>query len=169
MLENKKGDPKNQIFGGKSCSCNSIIQGQVMFKKNIHEYRNQRGSGKVFGFDLVNDSHDEMHISAFNELALSLYDQIQIGEVYIVSNGTVKASNPIFNHLKSHNEIFLGSSSTIQPCLDKYPLIPLHCFNFKTIQDIQTIPVNSMVDLLGLVFSVSFASSIRKRDGVETV
>ena len=130
------------------------IQGRVIAKTKLHEYGNQRGSGKIFGFDIVNASHDEIHISAFNELALSLYEQIHIGIVYIVSNGTVKASNPIFNHLKSHHEIFLGSSSTIQPCLDKYPLIPLHCFNFKTIQDIQTIHVNSMVDLLGLVISV---------------
>ena len=69
----------------------------------------------MFGFDLVNASHKEIHISAFNELELSLYDQIQIGIVYIVSNGIVKVSNSIFNHLKSHNEIFLRSSSTVQP------------------------------------------------------
>ena len=82
---------------------------------------------------------------------------------------TVKASNPIFNDLKSNNEIFLGSSSTIHPCLDEYPLISLNRFNFKIIQDIQTIPVNSMVDLLGLVISVFPTSTIQKRDGVETV
>ena len=75
----------------------------------------------MFGFDLVNASRDEIHIFEFSELALSLYHQIQIGIVYIVSNGTMKASNPIFNHLKSHDEIFLGSSSTIQPFIDEYP------------------------------------------------
>ena len=47
------------------------IQGRVTAKTNIHEYGNQRGSGKVFGFDLVNASHNEIHISSFNELALS--------------------------------------------------------------------------------------------------
>ena len=44
------------------------IQGRVIAKTNIHEYGNQRGSGKVFGLDLVNASHDEIHIFAFNEL-----------------------------------------------------------------------------------------------------
>ena len=57
------------------------IQGRVTTKTNIHEYGNQRGSRKVFGFGLFNASHDEIHISAFNELALSLYEQIQIGIV----------------------------------------------------------------------------------------
>ena len=89
------------------------IQGRVIAKENIHEYGNQRGSGKVFGFYLVNTSHDEIHILAFNELTLTFYEQIHLGVVCIVSNGTVKASNPIFNHLKSPNKIFLGSSSTI--------------------------------------------------------
>ena len=117
----------------------------------------------MFGFDLVNASHDEIHIYAFNELALSLYDQLHIGIVYIVSNGTVKASNSIFNHLKSHNDNFLGSStSTIQPCLNEYPLITFFCFKFKTIHEIQSIPVNSMVDLVTLVIFVSPTSTIRK-------
>ena len=121
----------------------------------------------MFGFDLVNASHDDIHISAFIELELSLYYQIEIGIVYIVSNGTVKASNPIFNHLKIHNEIFLGSTSTIKQCLDEYPLIPLCCFNFKTIKEIQTMPVNSMVKLVGLVILVSPTSTIRKRDSLK--
>ena len=108
-------------YSSKVCT----IQDQFIGKKNIHEYGNQRGFRKVFGFDLVNASHNEIHISAFNELTLSLYEQIHLGVVYILSNGIVNASDPIFNHLKNHNEIFLGSSSTIQPCLDEYPLIPL--------------------------------------------
>ena len=41
-------------------SCRKIwsIQAQVISKPNIREYENQRGSGKVFRFDLVNASHD---------------------------------------------------------------------------------------------------------------
>ena len=44
----------------------------------------------MFGFDLVDASHNEIHISAFNELALSLYDQIEIGIVYMVSMAQLK-------------------------------------------------------------------------------
>ena len=42
----------------------------------------------MFVSDLVNAFHDEIHKSALNELALSLYDQIKIGIVYTVSNDT---------------------------------------------------------------------------------
>ena len=89
--------------------------------------------------------------------------------VYIVSNDTVKVYNLTYNHLKSHHDIFLGSSSTIQPCLEEYPFIPLHCFHFKSIHEIQTTRVNSMVDLVGLVISVSLASTIRKIYGSEKI
>ena len=58
----------------------------------------------MFVFDLDNVSHDEIHIFAFVELELSLYDQKKIGIAYIVSNGTIKSSDPFFNNLKSHNE-----------------------------------------------------------------
>ena len=57
----------------------------------------------MFGFDLVNASHEEIHISAFNELALSLYDQIQIGIVYMISKGTYL--NTVI--LKSINLLFM--------------------------------------------------------------
>ena len=123
----------------------------------------------MFFFDLVNASHDEIHISAFNKLTVSLYDQIQICMVYIVSNSIIKPSNTTYNHLKIHHDIFLGSSSTIQPLLEEYPLIPLHCFHFKSIHDIQTTHVNSMLDLVGLVIFVSLASTIRKIDGSKTI
>ena len=43
-----------------------VIQGRVVAKTNIHEYNNQRESGKLFGFDLVSASGDESHISMFN-------------------------------------------------------------------------------------------------------
>ena len=37
---------------------------------------------------MVTNDAFEIHIFAFNELVLSLYDQIQIGIVYMVSNDT---------------------------------------------------------------------------------
>ena len=57
------------------------IQGQVIAKTKLHEYGNQWGSRKIFGFDIVNASQDEIRISGFNELVLSLYEQIHIGIV----------------------------------------------------------------------------------------
>ena len=124
--------------------------------------------GKLFGFDLLDCSGEEIHVSTFNSFVDSFYSQIEIGTVYTVSNGTIKTTNPAYNHLNNHIEIVLSSTSTIQPCLHAIPSIPVHSFHFKTIDDLQATPLNSMVDLIGMVISISPASTIRKKDGSET-
>ena len=58
--------------------------------------------------------------------------------------------------------------STIQPFLHEFPLISVHSFHFKTIDDLQATPLNSMVDLIGMVISISPASTIRKKYVSET-
>ena len=139
------------------------IQGRVIAKTRIHEYTNQKGPGKLFGFDLLDCSAEEIHVSAFNNFVDSFYSQIEIGTVYTVSNGTIKTTNPAYNHLNNHLEIVLSSTLTIQPCLHAIPSIPVHSFHFKTIDGLQMKPLNSMVDLIGMVISISPASMIKKK------
>ena len=144
------------------------IQGRVLSKTPIHEYTNQHGLGKLFGFDLLDCSREEIHVSAFNNFVDSFYSQIEIRTVYTVSNGTIKITNPTYNHLNNHLEIVLSSTSTIQPYLHAIPSIPLHSFHFKTIDDLQVAPLNSMVDLIGMVISISPSSTIQNKYGFET-
>ena len=69
----------------KYCS----IQGRVLLKTPLKNYNTARGSGKIFGFDLIGRDKDEIHLSAFDDLAESLYNLIEVGQLYIVSNGTI--------------------------------------------------------------------------------
>ena len=148
----------------KKCS----IQGRVFVKKTIHEYTNQWGPEKLFGFDLLYCSGEEIHVYAFKKFVDSFYALVEIGTLYIVSNGTIKTSNPSYNHLNNHLQIILSSTSTIHPYLDGFPSIRLHSFHFKTINDFQILPSNSMVDLIGMVISVFPASTIWKKRGSQT-
>ena len=111
------------------------IQGHVIAKTNIHNYTNQKDLEKLFGFDLLDCSGEEIHVNFVD----SFYSRIEIGIVYIVSNGTIKATNPSYNHLNNHLEIIRYSTSTIQPFLHEFPLIPVHSFHFKKINDLQTL------------------------------
>ena len=143
---------------------NSALTGFILHPCiTIHEYTNQRGLGKLFGFALLDCSEEEIHVYAFNNFVDSFYALVEIGTVYTVSNGTIKTSNPSYNHLNNHLEIILSSVSTIHPCLHEFPSIPLHSFHFKTINDLQSLPSNSMVDLIGMVSSVTLASTIQKK------
>lgn len=144
------------------------VQGCVLAKTPIHEYTNQCRLGKLFGFDLLDCCGEEIYVSAFNNFVDTFYSLVEIGTVYTISNGTIKTSSPSYNHLNNHLEIVLSSTSAIHPCLSEFPSIPLHSFHFKTINDLQILPSNSIVDLIGLVSSVSPASTIRKKDDSET-
>ena len=139
------------------------IQGRVFVKKTIHEYTNQWGPEKLFGFDLLDCSREEIHVYAFKKFVDSFYALVEIGTMYIVSNGTIKISKPSYKHLNKHLEIILSSASTIHLCLHEFPSIPLHSFHFKTINDLQSLPSNSMVDLIGMVSSITLASTIQKK------
>jgi replication factor A1 len=41
-----------------------------------------------------------------------------VGMVYFITKGSLKASQKNFNHLKNDWEIFLESSSTMEPCFE---------------------------------------------------
>jgi len=136
------------------------IQGRASTKTSLKTYNNVRGSGKVFGFDLINRDREEIHLSAFAELAESLYSLIEVGQLYIVSNGTIKEANPNYNHLKNKWEIYLFAASTINPCPIDDPTFPYQIFHFKTIAEIKSASPNTNVDVIGVVTSTSPASTI---------
>lgn len=126
-------------------------------------------SEKVFGFDLVGSANDTIHLSACGDLADSLHDLVQIGKLYMVSNGTMKPTNTNYNHLDSKWEVSLSATSTIEPSLDDDPTIPFHHFHFKSIDEIRSANLSSIVDIIGIVMSTSPTSTIRQRDGSEAL
>ena len=84
------------------------IQGCVLAKTPIHEYTNQRGPGKLFGFELIDCSGEEIHVSTFNNFVDTFYSLVEIGRVCTISNGTIKTSNPSYNHLNNCPDIILS-------------------------------------------------------------
>lgn len=145
------------------------IQGRASAKTPLKNYSTAHGSGKVFGFDLIGRDRDEIHLSAFSELAESLYNFIEVGQLYIVSNGTIKQTKPNYNHLNNKWEIYLFAASTVKPCSEDDPTFPYQSFHFKTIGEIKSTKLNTIVDVLGVVSSTSPATTIRRRDGTETL
>ena len=89
------------------------IQGRVLSKTPLREFSNARGTGKSLGFDLIDRDSDQIHLSAFNELAESLHALIKIGHIYNVANGTIKIPNLSYNISNFHSK---SSSSLHQQC-----------------------------------------------------
>ena len=91
---------------------NWSIKGHVHDKSNLRHFNNQKGAGKVFGFDLIDKDGGEIHITCFNDSADVFYDQVLPGHVYLISKGTIKPTNKMYSHLTNEWE-----SSCNQPPL----------------------------------------------------
>ncbi|KAK9095635.1 hypothetical protein Scep_027104 [Stephania cephalantha] len=145
------------------------IKARVTSKKDLRRYNNARGEGKVFSFDLLDSDGGEIQVTCFNAVADQFYDQIEAGKVYLISRGTLKPASKNFNRLQNEYEIYLESTSSIQPCMEDDASIPRQQFHFRPISDIESMENGSIVDLIGVVSSVSLTVSIMKKDGTETL
>jgi replication factor A1 len=100
------------------------IKARVTAKSDVRCFHNARGDGKVFSFDLLDADNGEIRATCFNNVVDQFYDKINVGMVYFITKGSLKAAQKNFNHLKNDWEIFLESSSTVEPCFEGDGSIP---------------------------------------------
>lgn len=143
------------------------IKAWVTAKTEIKRYSNPRGEGKLFSFDLLDSEGGEIRVTCFNMAADQFYEQIENGKAYLISQGSVKPARKDFNHLNSDYEIYLESASTVKPCPEEDNIIPRQQLSFKTINQIEGMENNSMVNVIGIVSSIYPAISIMRKDGTE--
>ncbi|XP_051137025.1 replication protein A 70 kDa DNA-binding subunit A-like [Andrographis paniculata] len=144
------------------------IKARVTSKGEIRHYNNPRGDGKVFSFDLLDSDGGEIRVTCFNAVADQFYHQIEPGRVYLISKGTLKPAQKAFNHLRNDHEIMLDNTSTVQICYEDDKSIPQLQFHFRPISDIESLENNSVIDVIGVVSSISPSSSIMRKNGTET-
>ncbi|KAL4195856.1 hypothetical protein AMTRI_Chr04g180390 [Amborella trichopoda] len=144
------------------------IKARVTAKADIRRYNNAKGDGKVFSFDLLDSDGGEIRVTCFNALVDRFFDQIALGKVYMISKGSLKPAQKNFNHLNNNWEIFLESSSIVEPSMDQDDSIPKQQFSFKLINEIEGMESGSMADVIGVVISVNPSVTILRKNGMET-
>lgn len=148
------------------------IKARVTAKGELRHYNNARGDGKVFSFDLLDSDGGEIRVTCFNAVADQFYHLIEPNKVYLISKGNVRVIQDkakAFNNLRNDHEIHLESTSTVQPCLEDDKSIPQQQFHFRSIGDIEGMDNNTIVDVIGIVSSISPSSSIMRKNGTETL
>ena len=121
----------------------------------------------MFSFDLLDSDGGEIRATCFNAVADQFFGLIEVGKVYLISKGTLKPAQKSFNHLSNDHEIFLDITSVVQPCIEDDSSIPRQQFNFRPISDIEGMDSNSVVDVIGVVSSISPCSTIMRKNGTE--
>uniref|UniRef100_A0ACD5TZ61 Uncharacterized protein n=1 Tax=Avena sativa TaxID=4498 RepID=A0ACD5TZ61_AVESA len=144
------------------------IKARVTAKTHVKHYSNARGPGKLFTFDLLDAHGGEIRAKCFNEVVDKFHDLIEVDKVYLISRGGLKPAQKQYNHLNNDYEISLDATTSIEVCSADDGSIPRQQFNFRPISEIANMDKGAMIDLLGVVTSVSPSFTLMRKNGVET-
>ncbi|KAI0928948.1 hypothetical protein AcW1_010317 [Taiwanofungus camphoratus] len=139
------------------------IKARVTQKSDIRTWSNQRGEGKLFSFNLM-DETGEIKATAFNNDVDEFFDRIQEGRVYLLSKARVNLAKKKFSNLSNEYELTLQRSTEVEECLDTSN-VPAVRFNFTDIAGLNDLVKDSVCDVIGVVREVGLVGEITSRQG----
>ncbi|GJN08659.1 hypothetical protein PR202_ga26603 [Eleusine coracana subsp. coracana] len=148
---------------------NWVIKVRVTNKGNLRTYRNARGEGCVFNVELTDQDGTQIQATMFNEAAKKFYPIFEMGKVYYISKGSLRIANKQFKTVQNDYEMTLNESAVVEEA-EGEAFIPQVQYNFVKIDQLGSY-VNSreLVDLVGVVQSVSPTLSVRRKIDNETI
>nr|XP_015830588.2 replication protein A 70 kDa DNA-binding subunit isoform X2 [Nothobranchius furzeri] len=137
------------------------IRARVTNKSNIRNWNNSRGEGKLFSFEIVDES-GEIRITAFNNEMDKFFPLVEQGKVYYISKASLKPANKQFMKLNNDYEMTLNSNSSIVPCEDSQG-VPTMQYDFVPIKDLADRDNDAIVDVIGVCKSAEDVTRITTR------
>ncbi|KAJ1261218.1 hypothetical protein BS78_09G011500 [Paspalum vaginatum] len=134
-----------------------MIKARVTAKTDLRHFTNSRGTGKVFTFDLLDAQGGEVRATCFNLQADHYFDLIEVGKVYLISEGSLRPALKNFNPLNNDFEILVDHTSSIEIC----------CGDENNLSEIENMEIGALVDLIGIVTSVGPSVILMRKDGTE--
>lgn len=145
-----------------------LIKVRVTNKGEKRTFEGKTGPNQLFNMDLCDES-GEIRATVWREAADKYYDMIEVGKAYLIARGQLKLANKKFSTLNNAYEISLNLDSQIE-VYDDEVVMPMVHYSFVSIADIESKPLNSVVDILGVVDNISPpAKIIAKSSGKELV
>ncbi|XP_051115840.1 replication protein A 70 kDa DNA-binding subunit B [Andrographis paniculata] len=149
---------------------NWTIKVRVTGKGNMRTYRNARGEGCVFNVELTDEEGTQIQATMFNEAARKFFDKFQTGKVYYISKGTLKVANKQFKTVQNDYEMTLNENSEVEEASNEATFIPQTKFKFVPIDELGPfVNRRELVDVVGVVVTVSPTMSIRRKSDNETI
>ncbi|XP_047969725.1 replication protein A 70 kDa DNA-binding subunit B-like [Salvia hispanica] len=149
---------------------NWTIKVRVTSKGNMRTYRNARGEGCVFNVELTDEDGTQIQATMFNDAAKKFFDKFQMGKVYYISKGTLKVANKQFKTVQNDYEMTLNENSEVEEASNEATFIPETKFSFTPIDELGPfVNGRELVDVIGVVQSVSPTMSIRRKSNNETI
>ncbi|KAK7552389.1 replication factor A 1, rfa1 [Phyllosticta citricarpa] len=133
------------------------IKARCTFKSDIRTWHNKNGEGKLFSVNLLDES-GEIRATGFKDQCDMLYDVFEKGQVYYVSNCSVKLAKKQFSNVNNDYELTFQNDSIVEKAEDTD--VPDIRYNFTSIGNLQSVEPNTTIDTLGVLKEVGEASEI---------
>eukprot|EP00898_Chlorokybus_atmophyticus_P002303 jgi/Chlat1/3073/Chrsp21S03384 len=143
------------------------IQARVAAKSDIRRYHNAKGEGKLASVDFVDSESWDMRATMFNDAVDKYYDMLEVGRIYFVSKAQLKPAKREFSNCKAEYEMTFDNNTMVEPCPDSDD-IPRQTFELKPISVIENAAAGEILDVMGVVTSISQVQSIQRKNGQET-
>lgn len=125
----------------------------------MRTWSNQRGEGKLFSIDLLDEHGGQIRATMFNDSADKFFPVLQEGKVYTFTRGNLKPANKKYSKLPHDFEIHLNRDAEINFYGEDSNIKEQH-YEFKKLQQIQDMPVETIVDVCGVVSEIQPLSQI---------
>ncbi|NP_001384500.1 Replication protein A 70 kDa DNA-binding subunit B [Zea mays] len=148
---------------------NWVIKVRVTSKGNLRTYRNARGEGCVFNVELTDEDGTQIQATMFNDAAKKFYPIFELGKVYYVSKGSLRIANKQFKTVQNDYEMSLNENAIVEEA-EGETCIPQVQYNLVKIDQLGSyVGGRELVDIVGVVQSVSPTLSVRRKIDNETI
>jgi hypothetical protein len=144
------------------------IKGRVTNKGDMRTWQNAKGSGSLFSFDLLDAEGGEIRATCFKDMATKLFGVIEVGQVYVVSNGQVKLANKKFSTLKGDYELTLNNETHVTVVQDDTSIKLMH-YNFTKLAELEALPEDRVVDVIGVLREAAPVEEFTAKSGKDLV
>uniref|UniRef100_A0A673BH68 Replication protein A subunit n=1 Tax=Sphaeramia orbicularis TaxID=375764 RepID=A0A673BH68_9TELE len=141
------------------------VRARVTNKSSIRTWSNSRGEGKLFSFEIVDES-GEIKITAFNKEVDKFFSLVEQGKVYYISKASLKVANKQYTTLKNDYEMTLNAQSSVVPCDDSQGVPEMLC-DFVPIAELENRDKDAIIDVIGVCKSAEDVSRITTKTSRE--
>ena len=164
-IQHNNNDPFiTPILKLKTLDTNFTIKGRITKKGNIGRWFNKNGSGRVTSLTILDVANTDMSITMFSETINKWYSFLELGQIYTITNGSLREANPKYNECISNLQLIIQNNTTISKCLDSNN-IPIQRFQFVKINRLENENDGSYVDVIGIVQEFDNVESVTSKYG----
>ncbi|KAH0613599.1 uncharacterized protein H6S33_005485 [Morchella sextelata] len=138
------------------------IKARVTSKSEIKTWQNQKGEGRLFTVNLLDES-GEIRATGFNDQVDSLYELFQEGQVYYISKCRVGMAKRQFSNISNDYELSFERDTEVERCTDVDDSVPQVRFSFIQFADLESVQKDAMIDVIGVIKEVGDLGTVTSK------